>query len=145
MFSIHFADDWIRTVDLWIRKRPLCQLSYNPFPSSTKLFHPQKTTLKAVRKWMDLPTATLFKSLGNEQFIKFWLARKRSVAQPVYESILCSMVSGISMRLRVSSPGTPPGPPNNIIYFARISDCMCRGRLLKKCLLLFFDVVRNVS
>ena len=26
--SINFADDWIRTADLWYRKRPLYQLSH---------------------------------------------------------------------------------------------------------------------
>ena len=30
--SINFADDWIRTADLWYRKRPLYQLSHNHFP-----------------------------------------------------------------------------------------------------------------
>ena len=29
MFCINFARDWIRTVDLWNRKRPLCQLRYH--------------------------------------------------------------------------------------------------------------------
>ena len=33
MFNINFADDWIRTVDLWCRKRPLYQLSHNHCPS----------------------------------------------------------------------------------------------------------------
>ena len=28
----NFADDWIRTADLWHRKRPLYQLSHNHFP-----------------------------------------------------------------------------------------------------------------
>ena len=30
MFNINFADDWIRTVDLWYWKRPLYQLSHKP-------------------------------------------------------------------------------------------------------------------
>ena len=34
MFNINFADDWIRTLDLWYRKRPLCQLSHNHCPST---------------------------------------------------------------------------------------------------------------
>ena len=29
MFNINFADDWIRSADLWYRKRPLYQLSQN--------------------------------------------------------------------------------------------------------------------
>ena len=29
MFNINFADDWIRTADLWYLKRPLYQLSLN--------------------------------------------------------------------------------------------------------------------
>ena len=29
---INFADDWIRTADLWYWKRPLYQLSHNHFP-----------------------------------------------------------------------------------------------------------------
>ena len=32
MFIIIFADDWIRTGDLWNRKQPLYQLSRNHFP-----------------------------------------------------------------------------------------------------------------
>ena len=34
MFNINiiFADDWIRTADLWYRKRPLYQLSHNHCP-----------------------------------------------------------------------------------------------------------------
>ena len=32
MFNINFANDWIRTADLWYRKRPLYQLSHNHFP-----------------------------------------------------------------------------------------------------------------
>ena len=30
--NIKFADDWIRTADLWYQKRPLYQLSHNHFP-----------------------------------------------------------------------------------------------------------------
>ena len=30
--SINFADDWIRTADLWYQKRPLYQLSHNHCP-----------------------------------------------------------------------------------------------------------------
>ena len=30
--SKNFADDWIRTSDLWCLKRPLCQLSHNHYP-----------------------------------------------------------------------------------------------------------------
>ena len=33
MFSIKFADDWIRTTDLWYWKRPLYQLSHNHCPT----------------------------------------------------------------------------------------------------------------
>ena len=29
MFNINFADDWIRTADLWCRKQLLYQLSHN--------------------------------------------------------------------------------------------------------------------
>ena len=32
MFSKNFADDWIRTADLWCRKQPICQLSHNNYP-----------------------------------------------------------------------------------------------------------------
>ena len=32
MFNIIFADDWIRTADLWNQKRPLYQLSHNHCP-----------------------------------------------------------------------------------------------------------------
>ena len=32
MFIINFADDWIRTADLWCRKQPLYQLSHNHCP-----------------------------------------------------------------------------------------------------------------
>ena len=31
-FRLYFAGDWIRTADLWYRKRPLCQLSHNNCP-----------------------------------------------------------------------------------------------------------------
>ena len=31
MFNVNFADDWIRTTDLWCWKRPLYQLSHNHF------------------------------------------------------------------------------------------------------------------
>ena len=44
MFNINFADDWIRTADLWNRKRPLYQLSHNHFPAFRKL-NPLKCTL----------------------------------------------------------------------------------------------------
>ena len=30
--SINFADDWIRTTDLWYQKQPLYQLSHNHCP-----------------------------------------------------------------------------------------------------------------
>ena len=33
MFNKNFADDWIRTADLWCRKRPLYQLSHNHCPT----------------------------------------------------------------------------------------------------------------
>ena len=33
-----FADDWIRTSDLWVRKQPLCQLSHNNCPRECKCF-----------------------------------------------------------------------------------------------------------
>ena len=36
MFNVHFADDWIRTSDLWYLKRPLYQLSHNHFPWAKK-------------------------------------------------------------------------------------------------------------
>ena len=29
VFNINFANDWIRTMDLWYQKRPLYQLSHN--------------------------------------------------------------------------------------------------------------------
>ena len=32
MFNLIFADDWIRTMDLWHRKQSLYQLSYNHCP-----------------------------------------------------------------------------------------------------------------
>ena len=35
MFNINFANDWIRTADLWCRKRPLYQLSHNHCPRAT--------------------------------------------------------------------------------------------------------------
>ena len=38
MFNINFAKDWIRTVDIWYRKRPLNQLSHNHFPNSILYF-----------------------------------------------------------------------------------------------------------
>ena len=31
--QINFADDWIRTADLWCRKQPLYQLHHNHFPN----------------------------------------------------------------------------------------------------------------
>ena len=34
LFSSFQHDDWIRTADLWYRKRPLCQLSHNHCPVS---------------------------------------------------------------------------------------------------------------
>ena len=34
LFNIIFAEDWIQTVDPWIRKRPLYQLSHNHSPMS---------------------------------------------------------------------------------------------------------------
>ena len=34
----NFADDWIRTSDLWVRKQPLCQLSHNNCPRECKCF-----------------------------------------------------------------------------------------------------------
>ena len=37
MFNINFADDWIRTVDLWYWKRPLYQLSHNHCPLASFL------------------------------------------------------------------------------------------------------------
>ena len=30
--NVQFADDGIRTVDLWCRKQPLCQLRHNHCP-----------------------------------------------------------------------------------------------------------------
>ena len=36
---INFADDCIRTADLWCRKRPLYQLHHNHFPQSQVLYH----------------------------------------------------------------------------------------------------------
>ena len=44
MFNLNFADDWIRTADLWNRKRPLYQLSHNHFPAFRKL-NPLKCNL----------------------------------------------------------------------------------------------------
>ena len=38
MFNIFFADDWILTADLWIRKRPLYQLSHNHCPRCVTIF-----------------------------------------------------------------------------------------------------------
>ena len=32
MVNKNFANDWIRTADLWFQKRPLCQLSHNHCP-----------------------------------------------------------------------------------------------------------------
>ena len=32
-----FADDWIRTADLWCQKRPLYQVPHRPFVDKTKL------------------------------------------------------------------------------------------------------------
>ena len=37
IYIIRFADDWIRTVDLWCRKGPLYQLSHDHCPSFTTL------------------------------------------------------------------------------------------------------------
>ena len=34
-----FADDWIRTADLWCRRRPLYQLSHNHCPSAPSLMY----------------------------------------------------------------------------------------------------------
>ena len=45
---LKFADDWIRTEDLWNRKRPLPQLSHNHCPK-IKSFGPRRTFMtKAV-------------------------------------------------------------------------------------------------
>ena len=39
MFDIYiFAEDWIRTADLWIVKQPLYQLSHNNCPVFYELF-----------------------------------------------------------------------------------------------------------
>ena len=38
MFNINFANDWIRTLDLWYRKQPLYQLSHTT-AQDRKLFH----------------------------------------------------------------------------------------------------------
>ena len=32
MFNLNFADDWIRTADLYYWNQPLYQLSHNHFP-----------------------------------------------------------------------------------------------------------------
>ena len=32
MFNVNFADDWIRTMDIWCWKQPLYQLSHNHCP-----------------------------------------------------------------------------------------------------------------
>ena len=37
VFNINFANDWIRTTDLWYRTQPLYHLSHNPFPSECSL------------------------------------------------------------------------------------------------------------
>ena len=37
-FLFEFADDWIRTVDLWRMKQPLCQLSHNDCPKNLFFF-----------------------------------------------------------------------------------------------------------
>ena len=39
---INFADDWIRTADLWFWKRPLYQLRHNHFPRGHKVFEANK-------------------------------------------------------------------------------------------------------
>ena len=38
MFNKNFADDLIRTADLWRRKRLLCQLRHKPLPNLMRLF-----------------------------------------------------------------------------------------------------------
>ena len=40
MFNINFANDWIRTVDLWYQKQPLYQLSHNHFPGKYCITRP---------------------------------------------------------------------------------------------------------
>ena len=39
MFNINFADDWIRTADLWYRKQLLFQLSHNHCPDIVSSFN----------------------------------------------------------------------------------------------------------
>ena len=49
MFNINFADDWIRTTDLWYQEQPLYQLSHNHFPDVL----PHQPSPKE-RKWKKL-------------------------------------------------------------------------------------------
>ena len=55
--SINFANDWIRTVDLWYWKQPLNQLSHNHCPTNAKL------------NW--ILVAVGFKTSSNLKFVLF--------------------------------------------------------------------------
>ena len=71
MFNINFADDCIRTLDLWYRKRPLCQLSLNHCPSTGNMLT-SNTDAKASAKMGH------FDFEGQEKIKFYFVERLRS-------------------------------------------------------------------
>ena len=70
--SINFADDWIRTADLWYQKQPLYQLSHNHCPSGSKSFSVQKNKFKINREKIENSEKTKVPKTAHkliEQFI----------------------------------------------------------------------------
>ena len=62
MYTINFADDGIRTADLWCPKRSLCRLSHNHYP--------KKLYLKPFLEWIEFNKTSTDVCLLWTSFVK---------------------------------------------------------------------------
>ena len=74
MFNKNFADDWIRTADLWCRKRPLFQLSHKHCPP---IFRITWYWITQVKCFVVRVMLLVIKILTFRFFVCWWTCLKR--------------------------------------------------------------------
>ena len=107
--SINFADDWIRTADLWYRKRPLYQLSHNHCPAYRFVWARKTSTTQTWRlSWWK----TWFPTWRSWKWrLRPWLKNPAKTVLP-----LCQMRRSRGLTMR----------SDWLVDCTKISKCFCK-------------------
>ena len=115
--SLNFADDWIRTADLWYRKRPLYQLSHHHCQS-----------IHFVMRDCD-PT-----QIGNPELKMFCTSDFCLSSFGGFDRLLCSIPRTVQTNILFLFAGFKPGVGSNVFSSKDNQKRMCECNHLRKTL-----------